>query len=320
MTLNELFGEFVQYKKHIGMKISSLSTYARTYDAKIRNSLGDVEIETINEAVISNFLIMLLSTNLSRRYIKNISVLLFCIIGYAKLKHPQFTKLNGIQPLKFKMDKAKIVIFTEEEQRKIEQCILSDISSVNLGILLSLYTGIRNGELCALKLSDFDMELKTVNINYTLQRVKNTDENATSKTKIIIAEPKSKSSVRTIPIPEFFIPMLSKIFLHKNKDNFFLTLSQHKFIEPRTLENIFKRMLESIYIPNKKFHVLRHTFANNMLDIGVDIKTLSEILGHSSVVITMNEYIHPSLENKAKQIDLLNQKFISNHAIFDKIR
>ena len=91
MTLNELFGEFVQFKKHIGMKISSLSTYTRTYDAKIRNSLGDVEIETINETVISNFLLMLLSTNLSRRYIKNVSVLLFCIVGYAKLKYPQFT-------------------------------------------------------------------------------------------------------------------------------------------------------------------------------------------------------------------------------------
>lgn len=146
-----------------------------------------------------------------------------------------------------------------------------------------------------------------------MQRIKNISNSNEKKTMIHIDTPKSETSVRILPLPDFIIPIFKKLFLTSDNSAFFLTLSKNKFIEPRTLENKFKKLLINTHIPYKNFHVLRHTFANNMLDLGVDIKTLSEILGHSNVNVTLNEYIHSSFKKKQQQIDRLNQKFLENH-------
>ena len=115
------------------------------------------------------------------------------------------------------------------------------------------------------------------------------------KTKLIITEPKSQSSKRTIPVPDCLIPMLKEL---KSKADSYVLTGSCKPIEPRTMQYRFKRILDNVNLPSYRFHSLRHAFASGAIEIGFDVKTLSEILGHSSVQITLDRYVHSSFDHK----------------------
>ena len=198
-------------------------------------------------------------------------------------------------------------VFSLAEQKKLNQYLTVKPSLSNTGILLSLYTRLRIGEVCALKWEDISLEDWTIYIHRTMQRVQTFREHP--RTNVIITEPKSPCSVRLIPIPEF----LHDYFLKNQKepDCFFLTGSARKYTEPRSLENKFRRILNNCDIQGATYHTLRHTFATRCIEQGFDIKTLSEILGHANVTITMNRYVHPSMEFKRKSMEMLSALFAS---------
>ena len=174
---------------------------------------------------------------------------------------------------------------------------------MNVGILISFYTGIRIGELCALKFNDISFETKTMHIDKTMQRIQNFkgDKN---KTDIIISSPKSECSIREIPVPQFIIDLIIENDLYK-RNAYLLTGEATRFIEPRTLENKFNKIAAICNIENATFHMIRHTFASNCIEAGVDAKSLSEILGHSSVNITLNRYVHSSMQIKRMNMEKL---------------
>lgn len=313
MTFCELFLEYIGNKEKIDLKTSSISTYTKIYNAQLHDYFSDIDVKDFNEQLISKFILELFDKGLNRRYIKSITNLLYAVINFAKFHHREYTELAYIQRKNIKVNKKKVQVFSEDEQNKMENYILSNITPVNIGILLCLFTGIRIGELCALTIDDVDIENKSLSIYKTMQRISDTAPNAKKKTKILVDTPKSENSIRVIPLPDFITPILKKLISGINKKAYLLTLSDSKFIEPRLMEYKFKEFLSIVGIPYKNFHVTRHTFANTMLDLNVDIKSLSEWLGHANVTITMNEYIHPSIERKQKYVHLLNKKFLSNH-------
>ncbi|MCD7951027.1 MAG: site-specific integrase [Erysipelotrichaceae bacterium] len=153
-----------------------------------------------------------------------------------------------------------------------------------IGILLILCSGIRIGELCALKNNDFDLIKKEVTIHKTLQRIQDINS---QRTKVIIDTTKTQQSTRIIPISESLIPYLNI----ESNENYFLTQTT-KYIEPRSLRYFFKRILERLEIPYVTIHSLRHYFASQCIELGFDYNCLSEILGHASVSTTMNLYVH----------------------------
>ena len=179
--------------------------------------------------------------------------------------------------------------------------INSNISE--LGILLCLYTGMRIGEICALKWSDIDLNTQLISVNKTLYRIKNPAGN-NPKTIIIIDAPKSRNSIRKIPIPPFMITRLSDMKNNCFADSYFLTCSNNH-TEPRAYRERYKNFLKSVDVPYRNFHVLRHTFATECIRCGIDVKTVSELLGHSSVKITLDRYVHPSIEDKCRQLQKL---------------
>ena len=140
-----------------------------------------------------------------------------------------------------------------------------------------------------------------------MQRIQCFDEGSNSKTKIVITPPKSSCSKRCIPLPDCMIPYLENI--KKDDDSFFLTGSKTKYIEPCSMQNYFKRVLKENNIQETNFHALRHTFATNCVELGFDTKSLSEILGHSNVSITLTRYVHPSMAQKKKNMQLLSELF-----------
>lgn len=199
---------------------------------------------------------------------------------------------------------SQIHILERQEQRKLEKFLMSDESLTKTGVLLSLYMGLRLGEVCALKKENIINKEELLQVRFTMQRIQDVKMSGGRKTKIIVTEPKSSCSRRDIPIPFFLQERLKT--LEKSPENaYVLTGTADKFIEPRTMENIFKRYLRECRMNEINYHALRHTFATRCIEEGFDIKSLSEILGHANVNITLNRYVHSSMEQKRKHMDRL---------------
>lgn len=190
---------------------------------------------------------------------------------------------------------APLNILSMQEQQALQQYLCENPDPVDLGILLCMNTGIRIGELCALEWNDISFREKTVHIHQTMQRIQNQSSTGT-KTHVIVTSPKSPCANRIIPVAQDVFKLLEASPLAH--EGYFLTGSFQKIVEPRKVQYRFKRVLEKCGITPVNFHVLRHTFATRCVEADVDIKTLSEILGHSTVTITMNRYVHPSIDLK----------------------
>ena len=166
-------------------------------------------------------------------------------------------------------------------------------------VLLCLYAGLRLGELCALRWTGIDLEGKTLTVNRTVQRIAVPGH----KTKTILLEtaPKSGSSRRTVPLTPELLDILFR--LRGEQPHVF---GGKKLLEPRTMQYHFKKILKETGVEGKTFHTLRHTFATNCVENGMDVKSLSELLGHSDVKITLNLYVHPTMDSKRKQLGALS--------------
>jgi len=197
-------------------------------------------------------------------------------------------------------------VFSRQEQASLEMILTHELDVHKLGILLCLYTGLRIGEICALRWQDISADFSTISIQQTIQRIKNFNGDE-HKTKIIIDTPKSQRSVRVIPIPKFLSPYLRKFA--RESGAYFLGTKENTFTEPRTMQNHFARNIKAANIINANFHTTRHTFATRCIEAGVDIKSLSEILGHASVNITLNCYVHSLFDQKRESMNKL-EKYI----------
>ena len=175
---------------------------------------------------------------------------------------------------------------------------------------------IRIGELCALTWGQIHLTEGEIFVTRTLQRLQDMSHSAGNRTRIIISTPKSACSLRAIPLPDFLVRWLKPF--RSSEDVFFLTGRSDKFVEPRSLENHLKKVLIQNGIRPVNFHALRHTFATRCVEAGFDLKSLSEILGHSKVNITLNCYVHPSYELKKSCMEKLFPLFQSNETACEK--
>lgn len=188
---------------------------------------------------------------------------------------------------------------SKAEQNRLLHRIYHQPDKFNLAVLLCLHTGLRLGELCALQWTDIDIHTMTLTVNRTVQRI--SVQGYMTKTILLETEPKSEQSKRIIPLSDELVQLLLQI-----KGNQLYIFGGKKPLDPRTMQYRFKRILNKAGIENKNFHLLRHTFATNCVENKMDVKVLSEILGHSDVKITLNCYVHPTIELKRKQMDTLS--------------
>lgn len=281
----------------ISCKRSTYSNYEYTVYAYLLPRFGHYTKKQIDKNMINEFTEELLNKNLSPKTVKDILIIFQQILKYVDLN------VNITMP---KIKKSEIQILSKDDQLMLEKKLSNNISEDNFGLIICLYTGLRIGELCGLKWKNIDLENKIIRVEKTLIRVRNYDKSLKKKTIVILDEPKSISSVRNIPIPDFIVPVLKR--LKKDDECFFLT-GNKKFIEPRSYMNHYRKIMKSIRIEQYNFHALRHTFATRCIENGCDPKTLSEILGHSNVKITLDRYVHPSFDNKVKMMNNLIPMF-----------
>lgn len=293
------------------VKVSSYVRYYTIVYNHIIPFLGDYKLNYLNNEIIEKFIFQYLKRKkeLSNKTINDILTILKAILKYAKIeKYP----INLDIEIKFTGNQTnKMQVLNRKEQMIFEKFLTSNTDNKKLGVLICLYTGIRLGEMCSLTWQDISFKNNTLEINKTIQRIKNLDLNATTKTKLSITPPKTSKSMRLIPLPKFLMTILKK-YHNENLEANILTGKTNKFIEPRTYQNIFKSFIKSCGIDNINFHALRHTFATRCIEIGFDIKSLSEILGHSNVNITLNKYVHSSMEHKQSHMQKLNKLFPKN--------
>ncbi len=258
------------------------------------DDISDFNIELLSRGGIEN-------KGLSSNTISSVFSVLKRIFEYANKQRKAHTK--DFERICVKQSFTPMRILTILEQERLNEYLNRDLTPCNLGILMSMYLGLRIGEICALKWSDISLVEHIISVNKTMQRLQ-IEENDNVKTKVIITEPKSISSNRKIPIPDNIYCILINM---KRSDNaFLLTGIEGEYLEPRTMQNRFKAVLQICKIDDVNFHTLRHTFATRCVEIGFDIKSLSEILGHSNVNITLNKYVHPSMTLKKKNMDMLS--------------
>ena len=196
----------------------------------------------------------------------------------------------------------ELTVLNVDDQRKLKEFLIKQKTSTSIGILLSLYTGMRIGEVCALSWEDVDLDDNIIFVRHTVSRVKS--NSGKRKTELILDEPKTRSSKREIPIPLYLTDVLKRY--RENSHSTFVISNYDGFSDPRTYDIKFHSILKECGINSVNYHTLRHTFATRCVEAGVDIKTLSEILGHANVSVTLNTYVHSSMDLKRKQIEKLS--------------
>ena len=300
MTVKELFKLWLENIR-LSVKESTYANYVMKLEKHILPYFQNIRYEKLTVDILNKFVDTKLSEGLSAKYVYDIAVLIRAVSKFARKYYGYADKAEFMKLPRREPRKEKLMLSSEQHTILIE-ALKKDLTPSNTGVLLAAFTGIRLGELCALKWSDINFGERIITVRKTMQRIKNFD--GQGKTKIVITLPKSRTSLREIPVPDWLLHKLK--LLSQSGDSYFLTGSD-KFIEPRTMQYRFKNLLKKLSLPCINFHTLRHMFATRCISLGFDVKTLSEILGHSSVEMTLNRYVHSSLERKRQCMSLLSE-------------
>lgn len=254
----------------------------------------------VTEDEIQAFALEKLNHGLSHKSIKDMLIVLKMVVRFGEkqgwLNHVEWkVKFPANQP------KATLPILTKAHQKKLMDYLKDNFTFPNLGILVCLSTGLRIGEVCALKWSDINMDTGLLHVNRTIERIYIVDSDK-PHTEIVINTPKTKNSLREIPLSKELVRIFKSLMKVVNKDYYVLT-NNTKPTEPRTYRNYFNKLLKQLDIPRLKFHGLRHSFATRCIESHCDYKTVSVLLGHADISTTLNLYVHPNEEQKRSCID-----------------
>lgn len=304
-TFKELCSEWLTSAK-LRVKSSSYCCYEKLINKHILPYFEDIGYDELSTPVINAFTDHKLKFGkangfggLSAKSVHDILIIMRSVAKYAEQEYGYRNPMRNISMPKSEHKEAEV--FNKTERGRLQNYLRNNPSESNLGILLTMYSGLRIGELCALTWNDIDFENGVVCVSKAAQRV--SDRSGNNKTSVVITSPKSKTSVRDIPIPTFVLNILKQ---NRHTDGSYILSGTNKPVEPRTMQNRFKHALTVCGIRNANFHLLRHTYATVCIESGFDAKTVSELLGHSSVNITLNRYVHSSMEMKRKCVDRLN--------------
>lgn len=282
------------------VKESTLANYTNKFEKHILPEFGDIPCADMTARRINAFINKKIADGLSASYVRDIFTVFKMMLKYAQDEYGFKLPLkNVILP---KAERKQVERINEKEQKMLVSYLKANVSLTSFGIMLSLFMGLRIGELCGLKWEDVDFQHKVLRIRRTVQRI--TSANGNRKTKIVISAPKSATSFREIAIPD----MLMKYFeMFRDKADYFILSGADKPVEPRTMQYRYKKILQSAEVENHNYHKLRHTFATNSAEKGFNVKALSAVLGHSSVTLTLNRYIHPDRTYERRLMNMCMQ-------------
>lgn len=289
--------------KRSGIKETTYVKYFSILENHIKPAFGKYPIKDISSITIEKFSRQLIyDKNLSSKTVRDILTIVHSIFAYISRHSFSMQHIEMEYP---KCRRKEIRILNKDEQKCLFRYLLSDLDAYKFGVLIALMTGMRIGEICALRWSDIDLAACIIHVRYTMQRIKDIHNDSGKKTKIVITEPKSETSVRDIPLTEYSASFFRNLY-RDDPAAFVLTGESTKYIEPRILQDKLKKYTKECNLEGVHFHTLRHTFATRCVEADFEIKSLSEVLGHSSPTITLQRYVHSSIEFKRTNMNKLS--------------
>lgn len=310
-TVGELMEKWLTYKQNF-VKAGTYSNWVLMTENHIKPFFGTTALADIVEGDFQDFIIHLNTEGrkdgqggFSARTVRNIMLPLKQAFDYAYKYNRRLEKIDWSMleyPKEKQTDHVKAM--TYEQQVRFRQAAYLNLNRKTAAYLITLYTGMRIGEICGLQMCDISLTQQTISVSRTVQRIY---DKQSGKTKLISGTPKTKSSVRTIPFPEMLIPVIEKFYDDKHPTHYFIT-GNLKPCEPRTLRDHFSRFLKQNGFQKMKFHELRHTFATRAMELpDFDLKSLSAILGHDNPAFTLNVYGRASMEQETECMKLMNK-------------
>lgn len=292
----------------VRLKGATECRYRNLIAEHILPQLGNKQVNELTGPVINAFLAEKLDHGrldgkggLSSAYVRSIMLVIKAALNYA-------AEQSLCLPIRSKISKPPVVpkdlpVLSITEQKLLETLCMVETDETKAGVMLSLYAGLRIGEVCALAWEDIDWEKNILHVRHTVSRINRNIENDARSTMLIIDRPKTKASFRDIPLCSKLISVLAA--LKKQASSSYVISNRAQFISPRTYEYRYHKLLRASGVADINYHALRHTFATRCIEAGVDVKSLSEILGHADASITLNTYVHSSMERKRIQLEKL---------------
>ncbi len=296
-TIREIAAAWKEYKRPY-VKQSTMAAYALILENHILPTFGDDN--SLPEQSVQAFVLHKIESGLSTKSVKDILIVLKMVMKFG-VKKEWMTYYEWDIKYPPSSENKVLDVLSVTNHRKILNHIQSHFTFMGLGIYISLSTGLRIGEVCALKWSDINVTDGILTVNRTIERIY-IIEGEKKHTELVINTPKTKNSCREIPMNKELLGMLKPLKKVVNDDYYILT-NDERPIEPRTYRNYYKRLMEKLDIPKLKYHGLRHSFATRCIEVGCDYKTVSVLLGHSNISTTLNLYVHPNMEQKKRCID-----------------
>ena len=301
MCMQKSFREISQFwcdAKRPILKHSTMCAYRLTLQTHLLPCFGEMTVITENE--VQQFVIDKCFSGLAKKTVRDIVAVLKSIIKYGG-KHKMFPFENWDIEYPTDTEVYRLPTLTLNHQRVLMVHLMTTPTPQNIGILLALCTGMRIGEICAMKWEDVDFKQKIITVKHTVGRVYNCELKSTEK---IDSSPKTKNSYREIPISKQLLKAMRIVKKLSSSPYVVGTSGQSK--EPRSYRDYFARLLKRLNIPPIVFHGLRHTFATRCIESQCDYKTVSVILGHSNVATTLNLYVHPNINQKKRCIERMH--------------
>ena len=286
---------WLDYKKQY-VKKSTYAVYCILTRTHIIPTMG--AFRDIGEKEVQEFVNRELEAGLSRKTVKDILAVLRMILRFGAKRHLLIDRRIDIV-LPTQREKTDIDVLTLSQHKRLLEYVKEHFSFRNLGILICLTTGLRIGEICALRWADIDLQRGVIRISRTIQRIY-----LDGHTELVEDAPKTVSSKREIPLTRELVSCLrpAKKLV---KENYYVISGSPAPIEPRTFRAYFKKLTRDLGLPSIRFHGLRHSFATRCIESKCDYKTVSALLGHSDISTTLNLYVHPNLEQKRRCIDTM---------------
>lgn len=296
-TIREIAEAWKEYKRPY-VKQSTMAAYVLILENHVLPEFGDND--SLHEHDVQAFVLKKIEYGLSAKSVKDILIVLKMVMKFG-VKNEWMNHYEWDIKFPVNSQPKELEVLSVANHKKILDYVQHNFTFMSLGIYISLSTGLRIGEICALKWSDINVADGKITVQRTIERIYMV-EGEKKHTQLVINTPKTVNSCREIPISKELLAMVKPMKKVVNADFYVLT-NEDKPTEPRTYRNYYNRLMEKLDIPKLKYHGLRHSFATRCIEAGCDYKTVSVLLGHSNISTTLNLYVHPNMEQKKRCIN-----------------
>lgn len=296
-TIREIAEAWKEYKRPY-VKQSTMAAYVLILENHVLPEFGDND--SLHEHEVQAFVLKKIEHGLSVKSVKDILIVLKMVMKFG-VKNEWMSHYEWDIKYPANNQPKELEVLSVANHKKILDYVQHNFTFMSLGIYISLSTGLRIGEICALKWSDINVADGTITVQRTIKRIY-VVEGGKKHTQLVINTPKTVNSCREIPMSKELLAMVKPMKKVVNGDYYVLT-NEDKPTEPRTYRNYYNRLMEKLDIPKLKYHGLRHSFATRCIEAGCDYKTVSVLLGHSNISTTLNLYVHPNMEQKKRCIN-----------------